>query len=222
VKRPSYATVVGKHVLGCFHDHFWCRDLFQHSVIHYGAHKTPFGYRSALIAIGSFSKRFASGLKAAGSFLTRSISIQDAMSRAPSNCRRDATNAVHNLWEIGENKQIRRGLQDLAKQVAQAAKAVSRVNLQVAVLQSSFPQDKKTRTRKRQRLVRSRFCSASCAAHPECVQTEKDGICAAHAALRPGHAALPRQARCHGLNKRGSNVNGTTRAMLIAATSARR
>jgi hypothetical protein len=71
--------------------------------------------------------------------------------------RRDATNGVYNLWEIGENKQIRRGLQDSAKQVAQAAKAVSRVNLQVAVLQSSFPQDKKTR----QRLVRSRFCSAS-------------------------------------------------------------
>ena len=35
--------------------------------------------------LGSFSKRFASGLKAAGSFLTRSISIQDAMSRAPLN-----------------------------------------------------------------------------------------------------------------------------------------
>ena len=35
-------------------------------------------------------QRFASGLKAAGSFLTRSISIQDAMSRAPLNCR-DAT-----------------------------------------------------------------------------------------------------------------------------------
>jgi hypothetical protein len=75
--------------------------------------------------------------------------------------RRDATNAVHNLWEIGENKQIRRGVTSLGKQAAQAAKAVSRVNLQVGVLQSSFPQDKKTRTRKRQRLVRSRFCSAS-------------------------------------------------------------
>ena len=90
MRRSSDAVVVGKHVLGCFHDRFWCRDLFQHSVIHYGAHKTPFGYRSALIAIGSFSKRFASGLKAAGSFLMRSISIQDAMSRAPLNCR-DAT-----------------------------------------------------------------------------------------------------------------------------------
>src|SRR3984893_6733909 len=99
--------------------------------------------------------------------------------------RRDATNADHNLWEIPQNKQIRRGLQDLAKQAAQAAKAVSRVNLQVAVLQSSFPQDKKTRTRKRQRLVRSRFCSASMSSASGVRANRKDRICAAHAALRP-------------------------------------
>ena len=48
MRRSSDAVVVGKHLLGCFHDRFWCRDLFQHSVIHYGAHKPPFGYRSAL------------------------------------------------------------------------------------------------------------------------------------------------------------------------------
>jgi hypothetical protein len=98
---------------------------------------------------------------------------------------------VYNLWEIGENKQIRHGVTSLGKQAAQAATAVSRVNLQVGVLQSSFPQDKKTRTRKRQRLLRP-----GSAAHQECVQTEKMVYallllhCARDTPLSPGRPAV--------------------------------
>jgi hypothetical protein len=90
--------------------------------------------------------------------------------------RRDATNAVHNLWEIAENKQIRRGLQDLAKQVAQAAIEFSTGQEdphEEAPAVGAVP-------------VLQRIMSSASGVRAN----RKDRICAAHAALRPGHAAV--------------------------------
>src|ERR1700730_7182615 len=84
--------------------------------------------------LGSFSKRFASGLKRAGSFLTRSISIQDAMSRAPSNCR-DATQPTLCITcgRLGKINRFAAGLQ-----VSASKRPKQQRKLRAAISRSEF------------------------------------------------------------------------------------